>query len=337
MSGAARRLLDSFVANVSSSSKLSPDERQKVLTEVKKAKEREAPPTLVIIGEAGVGKTTTINSLFNAGQPVSARKATTLTPVGLNVKATAKDLLVDGDNGLLRVFDMPGLGDRMSTYQAYKSLYLKVLPMADVVLWVHPAEDRMVQFLQSAIQDLFGRELPHLIPRLIFGLNKADRIAPDDWNKAANVPSQGQLDNLDAREEDFSSAIREALPRWRGSSVVYSAWTRYQLTTLFKSMIYAVPENRRWVLEERMSLADFFELVDRGILHAAMSQAQMAPSDAGPVESKSASSSISASTVINQAQLEGLRRLQSLSPEQYNALVSDAEALVRFLIDTSKP
>jgi predicted GTPase len=336
MPGAARRLMDAFVSAVSDSSKLSSGDRERVIVEFKKAKEEEPPPTLVIIGEAGVGKTMTINSLFNAGQPVSAQRATTLGAVSMRVGPPAEELILNAERGLLRVFDMPGLGDRMSTYYSYKKIYLEVLPLADVILWVHPAEDRMLQFLQTAVRDIFVREMPHLIPRLIFGLNKADRIAPDNWNKVANIPSRAQLDNLSAREKDFQGIVREAVPKWQGSAVVYSAWTRYQLTRLFKSMIYAVPEERRWVLEDRMSLADFFELVDRGILRAAMDRAQIpAPvkpaREADILPDRSSASDWDKQTV----EAEEIRQLKSLSPSEYAKLVSNPEDLVRFLRERS--
>ena len=332
MPGVARRLLDGFVSAVSSSSDMTQSDRQRVVEAIKKARDDEPPPTLVIIGEAGVGKTTTINSLFNAGQPVSARRATTLHAVSMLVEGPVDELLVNGARGLLRVFDMPGLGDRMSTYRAYRSLYLEVLPQADVVLWVHPAEDRMIQFVQTAVQDMFGSELPHMLPRLTFGLNKADRISPDDWNRAANVPSDEQLENLRARETDFTQVIREALPAWRGSAVTYSAWTRYKLTSLFKQMIYAVPEARRWVLEDRMSLASFVDLVDKGILRAAMEKAQ--PSPSGPTTPTQDLVPDTLATVGLQHDVmgrEALARLKALSPHEYKRIAGNPEQLIYFL------
>jgi len=38
---------------------------------------------------------------------------------------------------------------------------------------------------------------------------------------------------------------------------------------LFKTLMTAVPAERRWVLESRMELADFLALVDKGLVEAA--------------------------------------------------------------------
>jgi hypothetical protein len=54
--------------------------------------------------------------------------------------------------------------------------------------------------------------------------------------------------------------------------VSYAALHHYNLTALFKEMMYAVPEQRRWVLEQRMDLADFTALVDRKLLRAAQAR-----------------------------------------------------------------
>jgi len=42
-------------------------------------------------------------------------------------------------------------------------------------------------------------------------------------------------------------------------------------------MMFAVPAERRWVLEERMDLADFFELVDTWMLKNARRLAESRP------------------------------------------------------------
>jgi len=243
---------------------LTDEERDHLARGVEEAARKERMPTLVLIGESGVGKSMTINALFNAGQEVGATRATTLEAVGMTVGVED----VRGSQGMLRVYDMPGLGDDIRNDAAYRELYRKVLRHADVVLWIHTAEDRTVANIQGTVMQLVARQ-PDLEQRLVFGLNKADVIDPGGWNTLGNVPSEAQLHNLAEREVDFSEKLRYALPSWTGQAIAYSALQRYQLTKLFKAMIQAVPERRRWVLESRMDLADFKELMDKGLLRTA--------------------------------------------------------------------
>jgi predicted GTPase len=240
-----------------------------------------------------------------------------LRPAGLFVDVAADDLTISTNKGLLQIFDMPGIGDDMATFEAYREIYLQVMPLADVILWVHPAEDRMIAGVQQALAELVGAQMPQLTERLVFGLNKSDVIQPNDWNTFANVPSEQQLRHLGEREADFSQRIRHALPHWRGQAQAYSAERRYGLTSLFKRLMYAMPPERRWVLEDRMDLADFFELVDRNILKHARKLAKV-PHDRTEQHDVVASS-------------DPVAYLQGLTDQEYANLVRDRESLMRIL------
>ncbi|MET8896246.1 GTPase family protein [Streptomyces albogriseolus] len=262
MSGTIRDRLRRFTTSVEQSEDLTPTQKKAVLKGYEEALGKEEPPRLVLIGQTGVGKSTTVNALFNAGQEVGHSKATTDRAWTIPVQE------VSGSRGTLEVVDMPGLGDDLANYHRYVDLYRQVLPTADAVVWIHPAEDRTVHLVQQALADIFGTS-PELVGRLVFGLNKADEIGPHDWNTHANMPSDLQRAALREREKEFTRSIARVLPSWQGRAVCYAARRFYNLTALFKEMMYAVPEQRRWVLEQRMALADFTALVDRKLLRAA--------------------------------------------------------------------
>ncbi|MFC8366567.1 GTPase family protein [Streptomyces sp. NPDC057239] len=277
MSGSIRDRLRRFTTSVEQSEELSPAQKRAVLEGYEEALGKEGPPRLVLIGQTGVGKSTTVNALFNAGQEVGHSRATTDRAWTIPVQE------VSGSKGTLEVVDMPGLGDDIANYRRYLDLYRQVLPTADAIVWVHPAEDRTVQLVQHALADIFGPG-PELVGRLVFGLNKADEVGPHDWNTRANLPSESQRATLREREEEFTRSIARVLPAWRGRAVCYAARRFYNLTALFKEMMYAVPEQRRWVLEQRMDLADFTALVDRKLLRAATATtlAEVPVSDPAP-------------------------------------------------------
>jgi predicted GTPase len=257
--GAANRIFSAFRVAVSNTEGLSEADRAGLLAALESEIAKEPPPVLAIIGEAGVGKSTTLNALFNAGAAVGHSKATTKNADGFDVAIFDHQ----GNRGDIRVLDLPGLGESRQSAARLADIYVSALPQADAILWVHPANDRMLEYTQTKIVELFHGELRRYVDRLVFGLNKADDMYPKDWRYHANIPSDTQVVNLRGAEENFSLLISSALPA--GSEVrvtTYSATQRNNLSRLFRMMMEAVPDRRRWVLESRMDLANFLELAD---------------------------------------------------------------------------
>ncbi|MFG2566980.1 GTPase family protein [Streptomyces sp. NPDC048567] len=326
MSDFIRQHLRRFTTSVEQAAGLTPAQRTAVLRGYEEAVAKEGPPRLVLIGQAGVGKSKTINALFNAGQEVGHSRATTDRAWAIPVQE------VNGSHGPLEVVDMPGIGDDIANYRRYLDLYRRILPTADAIVWIHPAKDRTVQLVQQALADLFMPS-PELVGRLVFGLNKADEIGPHDWNARANLPSESQRAALADREKEFTRSIAQALPAWRGRAVSYAALHHYNLTALFKEMMYAVPERRRWVLEQRMDLADFTALVDRKLLRAATAQTlaevpagspQTPPEATEPVRDGRGRPSPEPPRSVDEA-------LAALSDDQWRDLHADREKFQEFV------
>jgi predicted GTPase len=256
---AADKLFGAFRTVISSSGQLTEDDRTGLLAALEAEIAKEPPPVLAIIGEAGVGKSTTLNALFNAGAVVGHSRATTKNADGFEVKIFDHQ----GNRGDIRVLDLPGLGESREAAARLAGIYAAALPQADAILWVHPANDRMLEYTQTKLEELFQGKLKGYVDRLVFGLNKADDMYPKNWRHLANIPSDAQMANLRDAEANFSHVIASVLPG--GSAVrvtTYSATQRYNLSRLFRMMMQAVPDRRRWVLESRMDLANFLELAD---------------------------------------------------------------------------
>jgi len=111
---------------------LSEDELNLVLDKFRQ--ERRIPPKVAILGKAGVGKTTTLNSVFNA------QWKTSHTIVG-TTKAQMKEFSLSS-GGSLAVVDLPGYGRSMAEDREYEKIYQEMIPSCDLVFLVLQANTR---------------------------------------------------------------------------------------------------------------------------------------------------------------------------------------------------
>ncbi len=135
---------DKFIKEMGA--KLSEDERETLEREWKKKKAEALK--ICVIGKTGVGKTTTVNSLFQA------KFVTSRTVVG-TPDAQYKDFILP-DGGKLTIVDMPGYGRSTAEDRQYRDIYLRELPKCDVILLVVQGnssdlrdDQRMIKTIES--------------------------------------------------------------------------------------------------------------------------------------------------------------------------------------------
>ncbi len=193
--------------------------------------EKKIPPKVAVIGKAGVGKTTTINNLFNASWKTSH------TIAGTKVAQLKEFDLAGG--GTLSVVDMPGLGEDIEADLVYEKIYFEILPTVDVVLWVMQANTRDMAEDQRILREVVGKSLQGLENRIIVGLNQVDKIGPGSWNLKLNYPSKDQQTSINRRCKDISTKISSVTPVHRKNIVYYSALQRYRLHEVLIAIITA--------------------------------------------------------------------------------------------------
>ncbi|MEG5044519.1 GTPase [Microcoleus sp. B4-C1] len=113
--------------------KLIPEREFQLILE-KFKQETQVPPKVAVIGKSGVGKTTTINNLFNA------KLKTSPTTVGTTQAQIKEFTLATG--GTLTVIDLPGYGRSEAEDPEYDKIYQQIIPSCDLVFLVIQADTR---------------------------------------------------------------------------------------------------------------------------------------------------------------------------------------------------
>ncbi len=111
---------------------LSTTEREGLRSKLKE--EMEQPPKVAILGKAGVGKTTTVNALFNTHWKTSP------TVVGTHEAQTREFDLQSG--GTITMVDLPGYGRSLREDERYERIYRELIPSCDLVLLILQADSR---------------------------------------------------------------------------------------------------------------------------------------------------------------------------------------------------
>jgi uncharacterized protein len=193
---------------------------------------------VLVFGKTGVGKTTTLNTLFGLHWPIDHAVACTKAPaVRLLTQQDHPDLLTP-----MRVVDLPGIGESLAKDEEYWPYYAEWVPCADHLLWITQADTRAYRRDELFLTRLMGMLKPAM--RLTIGLNKADCLGFDEGHDGFDYSrrqlSAGQLEQLPAKVDDvfalFARVLEGRLEFGRDDIVPYSAtsgWGVVKLRRLF--------------------------------------------------------------------------------------------------------
>ena len=104
------------------------------------------------------------------------------------------------------------------------------------------------------------------LSRIMFAINKADLMYPNDWNSRINMPSTEQQGNLFGFAQTVDKCIHEIAPKFNGEIKIYSAIKNYRLEDLLTAMMSTAPNKRRWVLDKSADCASPDTYIDPTIL-----------------------------------------------------------------------
>ncbi len=141
-----KRGMDQFIARLMS--QLEPDQAKKLEKALKEQKEK--PIRVAVLGQSGVGKSSTVNNLFGAKFKVSR------TGEGTDEKNYVgyKDYELS-DGSIITVADLPGYGRKASSDDKYRKMYIDALKGVDIILLIIQANDRAIVDDVEMVQCLY--------------------------------------------------------------------------------------------------------------------------------------------------------------------------------------
>ncbi|WP_370756352.1 GTPase family protein [Prevotella pectinovora] len=235
--------LDDFLSYMESS--LSPKDFAELKSKIQ-TKLLDRAPVVAIIGKAGVGKTTTINNLFDVEDFVA--EALCFDEKGHigdvktgTTRAIRKHFDLKAGIGL-DIIDLPGLGDDVRKDPIYEKIYAEVLPQCDIVLYILKADNRTLGEDERIINNVV---LPSCDKsKLIVAVNQVDILGENEglhWEDSINLPSERQEELIKIKQKDITNMFSEDLDIEVNKITCYSALKRYHLLELLESIVSTTP------------------------------------------------------------------------------------------------
>jgi hypothetical protein len=157
------------------------------------------------MGQTGTGKSSLLNSLFNARLEVGQVRPTTKEVVSIRITNKKGHTLI--------FHDMPGIGESEEIDNVYLAAYRKHLLESDVVLWAIHADTRSTTLdnraLRFLLSDMTQEQQGRLMSRITFVLTKVDLLAQSPWglgyvgNSATFTPAKEIKELLEEKERYF--------------------------------------------------------------------------------------------------------------------------------------
>lgn len=178
---------------------------------------------IVFFGKAGVGKSSTINTLFDFNFETN------------NVVACTKELNFKKYKNKFLVVDVPGISESTDADEVYFEEYKKAISNAGNIIWILQADSRVYRPDQVFIKRL--KDYFHSETKITIGINQCDLIGPNNWNKKDNCPSSEQYQSLNERINDVQNKFSKHLGINNFEIITYSSKNKFNTDILLKRLL----------------------------------------------------------------------------------------------------
>ncbi len=230
------------------------------------------PLSIGVVGVSGVGKSSTINTMFRTDLPISHTVACTKEFRAIPMSVAVTGGPASGSSTKLVIHDAPGLGEDTGRDPRYLAMYQENLSECDIILWVMTARNRAI-----ALDQQYLKQLMDFQRRIVFGISQVDLVEPRNWNPRLPIPSVEQEANITEIVADRGARLSDTLGR-KVEVIPYSNYMGYNLEWLFTSLIESCTTGRKWLYQglKNFKLEDW--IVDEEV-RAQMSDSGDAPRD----------------------------------------------------------
>lgn len=239
-------ILDSIESEIKVENSGSED-KELLLKSIEKLKQQKL--NILFVGATGVGKSSTINAIFN----------TEIAKVGYSVyPETATIQKFEIDNMIL--WDTPGLGDSPSNDQRYAIEIANALKAKDVegqllideVVVVVDASNRDMKTAYEIIENVV---MPYIgeTKRIIIAINQCDMALKGRyWNYEQKQPEEELIVFLNEKVSLVKNRIKESTGVVI-DPIYYSASNHYNISKLLLTMLRSMPEGKRFLFTDSLN------------------------------------------------------------------------------------
>lgn len=230
---------------------------------------KEKPFRVAVIGQSGVGKSTTLNAVFGLNNYVS--------DVAEGTTKIEEKVFPMRDGFNLSIYDMPGLNCDVDKDIEYEEMYKKILPGCDVIVYIINAHSRDLgedcRILKEIVMPICNTN--NLKDNFILAFNKIDTIGemqdPNDeelkWDIINNVPTEKLKEAIKVKLNDLVTKLIDEKVIGGADSikaeqvVFYSAVFNYNLGDFLMAITKA--GKRGWIWTSTVGLENIGKWSDK--------------------------------------------------------------------------
>jgi len=194
--------------------------------------------TIAVFGKRGVGKSSTLNTLFDLNLKIDAAKACTKVS---DIKYLSNPNMFKYKT--LEIIDLPGVGEGLDTDDIYFPYYESTIPLADTLLWITQANVRAYKHDQVMFKKISHLLKPNV--NFVLGANKADILIASHFK--LDIVSIDDLSRLKEhlifkeKTEDilsvFSDDFNQFFPFGSESICYYASYFNWNTTELLQKVL----------------------------------------------------------------------------------------------------
>ena len=251
-------IMDTIMAEVKKGDlNLSESEEKIFIEAIEEAKKQKL--NIMFVGATGVGKSSTINAIFNNKVAVLVGDfllATSLVHAVNPETSTIKKYEIDN----MILWDTPGLGDSPENDANYAIQMANALKakdengnlIVDEVVVLVDGSNRDMGTTYEVIENII---MPYIGDnnRIVIAINQCDMAKKGRcWNRDEGKPEEELVEFLNDKVKSVKNRILESTGV-ETNPIYYSALYKYNISKLLYTMIKSIPETKRFVVADNLN------------------------------------------------------------------------------------